>query len=63
MKILIGNGKRIEVREISEPIYEILLKEGGGMLPIHGHKILSDDEARRELTRIKRFGVGRKLSN
>ena len=62
MKLLVGNGATVEVRDVSDVIYRIDA-EVDCMLPFHGYKILTDDEARVELEHIKLFGQGRVLKN
>ena len=52
MKLLKGDGKTIEVRDVSEIIYQREAKSDL-MIPLHGYKIMSDDEAREFLESIK----------
>lgn len=49
MKILIGNGKELEVRDIGPPIFKMKLNSKTNMIPLHGYKIMSEDAARQFL--------------
>lgn len=46
MKYIFSNGLKLEVREISEVIYQLDIKDKKIPLPIITKKIVSDDKAR-----------------
>jgi len=45
MKILIGDGIKVEIRDVGKVIYTMHAKNYA-MLPFHGSKIMSDEDAR-----------------
>lgn len=57
MKLLFGNGKTVEVREVGAVIYKIDASPGQ-YLGLHGHHILGDNEAKELLETIKPRGRG-----
>ena len=52
MKLLIGNGKEVTVRDVGKPLYRMEAFMGN-MIPLHGYKIMEDDEARSFLNNHK----------
>lgn len=58
MKLLIGDGQKVTVRDVSEPLYEI----EGEYLGFHGFQIMEDDDARKEIVALKTIGKGRNLT-
>lgn len=60
MKLLIGNGKRIEVYEMGDkPIYIIQ----GDYIPLHGTRILPDKDAKLVLKEMNKYGKGTSHNN
>ena len=52
MKLLVGDGSYVEIRDVSEIIYKMNVKKGL-MLPLHGFKIMTDNDARSFISRHK----------
>ena len=60
MKILIGDGKKLLVRNVGEIIYQMDAKKNL-MIPLHGYKIMTDDEARKFIEECKHLSCNKNL--
>jgi hypothetical protein len=55
MKLVFGNGTKIEIREVSEPICTLETRKGN-YLKFHGYEIMSDEKARGIIKEFKSLG-------
>ena len=60
MKILIGDGKKLLVRNVGEIIYQMDAKNNL-MIPLHGYKIMTDGEAHKFIEECKHLSYNKNL--
>lgn len=53
MKLIKCDGRTLEVRDVSEPLYKLK----GEYIPIHGYQIMEDDAARKLCASLKKQGA------
>ena len=53
MKLIKCDGRTLEVRDVSEPLYKLQ----GEYIPIHGYHIMEDEDARRICASLKKSGA------
>jgi hypothetical protein len=58
MKLIFSNGRRLEVRHVSAPVYAIEA-QGNAMIPLHGYRIVSEEEARQIVLGLRVFDAYR----
>ena len=61
MKLLVGNGSKLEVREVGPVLYE-MRAQGALPVPFWDSKIVSDEEARKILESFRAQGFRGKAS-
>lgn len=57
MKLLVGNGKTLEVRDVGPVIFELSARVGGPPIKFNGSKIMDEDEARGVLRELLATGL------
>ena len=55
MKLIVSNGRELEVREAGPVIYRLVARNAP--IKLHGHFLLGDDEARDLLRKVREAGT------
>lgn len=57
MKLLYGNGKVLEARDVGAVLVRFRVRNGGPPIKINGYELLSDDAARARLKEVRATGL------
>ena len=57
VKLVRGNGKELEVFDVTGPVYRIAAREGGPPVKYHGWRLLDEDAARALLQELRATGA------
>lgn len=56
VKLLIGNGRVLDVRDVGDTIMQIKARTGGPPIKVNGRLVMSDDDARALLKELLSSG-------
>ena len=56
MKLLVSNGKTLDVRDVGPCLIQVRARSGGPPIKLHGFHLMSDDEARDKLREVMGSG-------